>query len=76
MQDEEFPARKLLGWEKLKNMFKNGITIGSHTTTHASLIDIEIKSAMYEISNSKSELEKALGKSVRCFAYPYGRFNQ
>ena len=76
MQEEGFPARKLLGWEKLKDMSENGITIGSHTITHASLIDIEIKSAMHEISNSKSELEDALGKAVRYFAYPYGRFNQ
>ena len=76
MQEEGFPARKLLGWKELKDMSKNGITIGSHTTTHASLIDIETESARQEIINSKSELEDALGKPVRFFAYPYGRFNQ
>jgi len=76
MQEEGFPARKLLGWKELKEISENGITIGSHTTTHASLIDIEKKSAMHEIINSKSELEDALGKSVLYFAYPYGRFNQ
>ena len=76
MQEEGFPARKLLGWEKLKDMSENGITIGSHTTTHASLTDIDTESARHEIINSKFELEDALGKTVRCFAYPYGRFNQ
>ena len=76
MQEEGFPARKLSGWEELKDMSKNGITIGSHTTTHASLIDVEKKSAMHEIINSKSELEEALGKSIHFFAYPYGLFNE
>ena len=76
MQEEGFPARKLLGWEELSEISANGITIGSHTTTHASLIDIETESARHEISNSKSELEEALGKPVHFFAYPYGRFNQ
>lgn len=76
MQEEGFPARKLLGWEKLKDMSENGITIGSHTRTHPSLIDIEVGSARQEILNSKPELEDALGKPVRYFAYPYGRFNQ
>jgi len=76
MQEEGFPARKLLGWEELKDMSENGITIGSHTTTHALLIDIETESARHEISNSKSDLEDALAKPVHFFAYPYGRFNQ
>lgn len=77
MQEEGFPARKLLGWkEELKDMSENGITIGSHTTTHASLTDMDTESARHEISNSKSELEDALGKPVHFFAYPYGRFNQ
>lgn len=76
MQEEEFPARKLLGWKELKEISENGITIGSHTTSHASLIDVEKKSAMHEIINSKSEIEDELGKPARYFAYPYGRFNQ
>jgi peptidoglycan/xylan/chitin deacetylase (PgdA/CDA1 family) len=76
MWEEGFPARKLLGWKELKDMSENGITIGSHTTTHASLTDMDTKSARHEISNSKSELEDALGKPVHFFAYPYGLFNE
>ena len=76
MQEEGFPARKLLGWKELKEISENGITIGSHTTTHASLTDMDTESARHEISNSKSELEDSLGKPVHFFAYPYGRFNQ
>ncbi|MBW2664387.1 MAG: polysaccharide deacetylase family protein [Deltaproteobacteria bacterium] len=76
MQEEGFPVRKLLGWEELKDMSENGITISSHTTTHASLTDMDTESARHEISNSKSELENALGRAVYFFAYPYGRFNE
>jgi peptidoglycan/xylan/chitin deacetylase (PgdA/CDA1 family) len=76
MQEEGFPKRELLGWSRLREISANGITIGSHTTTHASLIDIETESARHEISNSKSELENALGKPVHFFAYPYGLLNE
>ena len=76
MQEEGFPARKLSGWKELKDMSENGITMGSHTTTHPSLIDIEVGSARHEIINSKSELEEALGKPVHFFAYPYGLLNE
>ena len=76
MQKEGFPKRELLEWSGLKEISANGSTIGSHTTTHASLIDIKTESARHEISNSKSELEDALGKSVHFFAYPYGLLNE
>ena len=76
MHNNGYPQRKLLDWEELKKISENGITIGSHTTTHASLIDIETESARQDISNSKSELEDALGRSVNFFAYPYGLFNE
>ena len=76
MQEKGFPKRELLEWSRLKEISANGITIGSHTTTHASLTDMDTESARHEIINSKSELEDALGKPVRYFAYPYGRFNQ
>ena len=76
MHNNGYPQRKLLGWSRLKEISANGITIGSHTRTHPSLIDIEVGSARQEILNSKSELEDALGRPVSFFAYPYGRFNE
>lgn len=76
MQNEGFPRRKLLGWRELKEMSVNGVTIGSHTTIHPSLTNIEAESARQEIIKSKSDLEDALGKPVHFFAYPYGRFNE
>ena len=76
MQEEGYPKRKLLDWSKLRQMSINGVTVGSHTAAHASLTDMDKESAGHEIINSKSELEKALGKPIHFFAYPYGRFNQ
>ena len=76
MENNGFPRRELLGWNGLKEMSANGIAVGSHTTTHASLIHIDRESAGDEIVNSKAELEAALGKPVHFFAYPYGLFNE
>jgi peptidoglycan/xylan/chitin deacetylase (PgdA/CDA1 family) len=76
MQEEGFPKRELLSWGELKDMKANGITVGSHTTTHASLTDMDAESAGHEVIDSKSELEEALGKPIHFFAYPYGLFNE
>src|SRR4030042_954893 len=57
-------------------MATNGVTVGSHTTTHASLTAVDAESARHEVIDSKSELEGALGKPVHFFAYPYGLLNE
>ena len=76
MEKEGFPKRNLADWEALKEMSKNGITIGSHGKTHASLVDIDYGSALDEITNSRKKLEENLEKPIHFFAYPYGHFDE
>jgi peptidoglycan/xylan/chitin deacetylase (PgdA/CDA1 family) len=51
------------------------VTIGSHTITHPSLSSISDESSWREIDDSKTELEKIIGKTVDHFAYPFGTVN-
>jgi peptidoglycan/xylan/chitin deacetylase (PgdA/CDA1 family) len=51
-----------------------GMDVGSHTRTHARLPELTEDSARQEISESKRELEEAIGCEVRHFCYPYGSF--
>jgi peptidoglycan/xylan/chitin deacetylase (PgdA/CDA1 family) len=48
--------------------------VGSHTRTHAKLIELPPEQARAQISGSKQEFEQALGCPVNHFCYPYGWF--
>ena len=47
-----------------------GMDIGSHTQTHANLLDLSVETARKEITSSRQELEQVIGCEVRHFCYP------
>lgn len=60
--------------EQLFKIDKYGLVeLGGHTMTHPILANESDDKSNYEIVNSLKELEKILGHSVKCFAYPNGR---
>ncbi|MDN5294403.1 MAG: hypothetical protein PWQ31_1708 [Eubacteriales bacterium] len=71
-----YPANRLMTWEQLKELERNGFDIQAHTLTHPHLTRIPLPEAEKEIGGCKRELEKRLGKKVNFFAYPYGEYNR
>lgn len=69
-------GRPMLSWYMIREMHRWGIEFGAHTCTHPDLTRISIDHVKTEISESKMIIEDALGESVSCFAYPYGRYNR
>lgn len=74
-----FIAPKLLGPEpfigekELQMLAKNPLcTIGAHSNSHRRLRDLSDQQILEEFTQSKSFLEKAVGKPVDIMAYPYG----
>ena len=65
-----------LSWEEIREMSENGIDFGAHTVSHPRLTKIPLEKAREEIEESKREIEEKLGKEVKCFAYPYGDYNE
>jgi peptidoglycan/xylan/chitin deacetylase (PgdA/CDA1 family) len=62
-------------WEMLREMRTAGLTIGSHTMSHA-LLDLEGRRTVRdELATSRRTLEEHLGARVDHFAYPDGRFD-
>lgn len=62
--------------DQLKEMTKDGLVeIGAHTMDHTWLKGVDIKTAQYEIAESRKELQRLLNASVTSFAYPYGAFD-
>ena len=59
--------------EQLRAMAAAGIEIGAHAYTHADLGAIaDPRLLRYEVVAAKEELQTALGRPVRYFAFPYG----
>lgn len=66
----------MLSWDQVRAMQQESISFGSHTVTHPLLTKITTERARYEITESKRELERSLGKKIGCFAYPSGQYNE
>jgi peptidoglycan/xylan/chitin deacetylase (PgdA/CDA1 family) len=63
---------EFLSADQLAELAAAGWEIGSHSMTHASLVEIERSQWRSEIIGSKLELERLLGIEVGSFAYPFG----
>lgn len=55
----------------LKDLLKHGWEVGSHSVSHADLVNNH-NAVRQEVLQSKLDLEKALGIKVYSFAYPFG----
>jgi peptidoglycan/xylan/chitin deacetylase (PgdA/CDA1 family) len=66
---------RICDWDMLREMSGAGITVGSHTLSHALLTNESPDSVWDEVAGSRRLIERHLGHPVRYFAYPDGRFN-
>jgi len=57
-------------WDELREMHRNGIEIGSHTTNHPILSKIDPSLLGTEIIASKHVIERQLGDEISSFCYP------
>jgi peptidoglycan/xylan/chitin deacetylase (PgdA/CDA1 family) len=60
-----------LNWYEVKEMQKHGISFGSHTISHPTLVALDQKRVETEIKDSKKEIEDKTGMSVFTFSYPF-----
>jgi peptidoglycan/xylan/chitin deacetylase (PgdA/CDA1 family) len=68
----QFPPNNL---EQLRAMAAAGVEIGSHSYDHVNLGAISDRAQIArEVVESRIDLESAVGRRVRYFAFPYGRY--
>jgi peptidoglycan/xylan/chitin deacetylase (PgdA/CDA1 family) len=65
-----------LDWRDLRDLERDGFTIGSHTVHHLDLTALSSAEAWLELSQSRDDLVDHLHKPVDWFAYPAGRENR
>jgi peptidoglycan/xylan/chitin deacetylase (PgdA/CDA1 family) len=61
-----------MSWDDCRTLVAGGMTIGSHTRHHARLAELSPAAAKAEMSDSKDDIERALGITCRHFCAPYG----
>jgi peptidoglycan/xylan/chitin deacetylase (PgdA/CDA1 family) len=71
----DFTTMRPLSWEALEAMAPHGISVGSHSRSHALLTQASERKRNDEIAGSRRILEERLGTEIRQFAYPDGRWN-
>lgn len=67
---------KMMNWEEINEVSKNGIIIGSHTHTHRNLTLLKKEELLEELSTSSNLFKLNLGFSPVIIAYPNGIYNQ
>jgi peptidoglycan/xylan/chitin deacetylase (PgdA/CDA1 family) len=70
------PTLPLLGWDSLRRMQKQGLTLGSHSRTHPRLTQLDDDALEDELDGSLSDLERELDTRPSSFCYPYGEVNE
>jgi peptidoglycan/xylan/chitin deacetylase (PgdA/CDA1 family) len=66
---------KLLSWNQIRKLHKQGITFGSHTCHHVDLPTVDKRWVQEELDRSKTKIEQELNTSIDWLAYPYGKSN-
>lgn len=66
---------RFITWDQVREMQDNGIVFGSHTANHTSLTSLTKEQIMAELTQSRDEMARQLGKLPNYFAYPTGTYN-
>lgn len=62
-----------LSWDRIKEMHRYGIRIGSHSHHHPDYTRISYKAVQKDIKESYDKISNEIGEKVKYFSYPFGR---
>lgn len=69
----QYVREQCAGWDEISALAQDqSVTIGSHTLSHPILLRNDLMFAAREIKDSKSMIERRLGRPVRHLAFPFG----
>src|SRR5260370_29659838 len=65
----------VLSWDQLRQLAKEGLTLGSHTRTHPVMTQVTADIMREEIRGSQEHLRREIGMALPIFCYPNGNHN-
>ena len=66
------PEPSVLGWDELRQLANQGVTLGAHTRTHPLMNRISVQEAQAEALGSLQDLQVQIGSVPPILAYPGG----
>jgi len=69
------PPHAHASWGQLREMVTAGVTMGSHTATHADLTGVGAAELEEQLVRSRERIQTQLDVRVRTLSYPFGRSN-
>ncbi len=68
--------RTVHNWNELRELARDGVTLGAHTQTHPLLTQLTPPEARKEIRCSQEDLRREIGNVLPIFCYPNGSYNE
>jgi peptidoglycan/xylan/chitin deacetylase (PgdA/CDA1 family) len=68
----EIPSLPLLAWDQLARFALEGLELGAHGRTHASLAGMPRDRLFDEVNGSKEKIRMETGRTPSAFAFPFG----
>jgi peptidoglycan/xylan/chitin deacetylase (PgdA/CDA1 family) len=62
--------------DELRELAAAGVELGAHSVTHPDLAELDRERCLLEMSESRTTLERLIGKPVRTFAYPFCTYGE
>jgi peptidoglycan/xylan/chitin deacetylase (PgdA/CDA1 family) len=66
------PGPSVLGWDELRRLSREGVTIGAHTRRHPLLTRVSPERAREEVVGSQEDVRREIGEAPPVFSYPNG----
>lgn len=70
--EAEEEGGSVLSWSELRELARDGMSLGAHTRTHPALSRLPLSQMRAEILGSREDLRREIGDVPPIFAYPFG----
>ena len=70
--ETQLKSVSVLSWDQLRQLSKEGVTLGSHTRTHPIMTQIPSAQIREEVKGSQQDLKTEIGVVFPIFCYPNG----
>jgi peptidoglycan/xylan/chitin deacetylase (PgdA/CDA1 family) len=71
LMGQTLAGQAVMDWDLARALAEKGVAFGSHSMTHAKLVDLTASELEREILGSKEKIETELDSEIQAFSYPY-----
>lgn len=64
--------KSVLSWEELRQLAREGVSLGAHTVTHPLMTKLSPGEVRFEIQQAQQDLQREIGTTLPIFCYPSG----